>query len=141
MWAFAKAPLIIGTDLAAISQESLAILKNEALIGLNQDMLGNQANCMKGCDLGGSTSVYQAIVDQKYKLFMAVLIVNWDDATPTTVSYDFIEMGVASSATDNCQVTNLWTGETRKMRGGVQYTTDSIAPHGSAVLKVKCLPF
>lgn len=38
MWAFAKAPLIIGTDLSKISQESLDILKNEDLIGVNQDL-------------------------------------------------------------------------------------------------------
>jgi alpha-galactosidase len=35
LWAFARAPLIIGCDLATISDESLAVLKNEALISIN----------------------------------------------------------------------------------------------------------
>jgi alpha-galactosidase len=41
LWAFAKAPLIIGADLDSISQDSLAILKNQELININQDRLGN----------------------------------------------------------------------------------------------------
>jgi alpha-galactosidase len=40
LWAFAKAPLIIGADLNSISTESLAILKNKELIAINQDRLG-----------------------------------------------------------------------------------------------------
>jgi hypothetical protein len=35
LWAFAKAPLIMGCDLNTISRESLAILKNKALIAIN----------------------------------------------------------------------------------------------------------
>jgi len=37
MWAMAKAPLIIGTDLSTITQESLDILMNKHLISVNQD--------------------------------------------------------------------------------------------------------
>lgn len=51
MWAFAKAPLIIGADLSKIASDSLAILKNEQLIKLNQDSLGNQARCVQNCGL------------------------------------------------------------------------------------------
>ena len=40
LWAFAKAPLIIGCDLTTISDDSLAVLKNEALISINQDSKG-----------------------------------------------------------------------------------------------------
>jgi len=35
MWAFAKAPLIIGTDLKSIDDKYLNILKNEHLINVN----------------------------------------------------------------------------------------------------------
>jgi alpha-galactosidase len=44
LWAFAKAPLIIGCDLTTIEKDypdSLAILKNQMLIDINQDQLGN----------------------------------------------------------------------------------------------------
>jgi len=35
LWSFAKAPLIIGCDLVTVRPESLAILKNEGIIGIN----------------------------------------------------------------------------------------------------------
>lgn len=35
LWALAKAPLIIGCDLMTIRAESLAILKNKAIIEVN----------------------------------------------------------------------------------------------------------
>ena len=40
LWAFAKAPLIIGCDLSKISDSSLSILKNKNLIAVNQDTIG-----------------------------------------------------------------------------------------------------
>ncbi|KAG1843110.1 glycoside hydrolase family 27 protein [Suillus subalutaceus] len=36
-WALVKAPLLIGTNLATISQEMLSILKNQEIIAVNQD--------------------------------------------------------------------------------------------------------
>jgi len=35
LWTIAKAPLIMGTDLTALREESLKILKNEELIAIN----------------------------------------------------------------------------------------------------------
>lgn len=43
LWAFAKAPLIIGCDLSTISSDSLNVLKMEHFIAINQDLLGEQA--------------------------------------------------------------------------------------------------
>ncbi|KAH7324285.1 glycoside hydrolase superfamily [Stachybotrys elegans] len=40
LWAIAKSPLIIGADLNTIGDSSLTILKNKALIDINQDSLG-----------------------------------------------------------------------------------------------------
>jgi alpha-galactosidase len=40
LWAFAKAPLIIGCDLNSVKTSSLNILKNKNLIAINQDPLG-----------------------------------------------------------------------------------------------------
>ena len=40
LWAFAKAPLLIGCDLAKVSTDSLNILKSALLISINQDSLG-----------------------------------------------------------------------------------------------------
>jgi alpha-galactosidase len=43
IWAIAKSPLLIGTDLSKLKQSTLNILKNKALIAINQDSLGKAA--------------------------------------------------------------------------------------------------
>lgn len=43
MWCMLAAPLILGNDLSNMSQETLRILSNKEVIGINQDPLGNQA--------------------------------------------------------------------------------------------------
>mmetsp|Transcript_3634 Transcript_3634/g.2691 ORF Transcript_3634/g.2691 Transcript_3634/m.2691 type:complete len:224 (+) Transcript_3634:281-952(+) len=60
LWCFVKAPLIIGADLSTIKEESLAILKSEHLIKLNQDSLGVQAQCVLECQHGFGTEVWQS---------------------------------------------------------------------------------
>jgi Alpha galactosidase A/Alpha galactosidase C-terminal beta sandwich domain len=40
LWAISKSPLLIGTNLATISNASLAILLNKAVIAINQDSFG-----------------------------------------------------------------------------------------------------
>ena len=42
LWAIFAAPLYVSTDLRTISPDSLAILKNEKIIAVNQDPLGRQ---------------------------------------------------------------------------------------------------
>ncbi|URE35776.1 alpha-galactosidase [Musa troglodytarum] len=43
LWAASKAPLLIGCDVRNLSKETLAILGNEEVIAVNQDLLGVQA--------------------------------------------------------------------------------------------------
>lgn len=59
LWAFAKAPLIIGCDLNTISSDSLAILMNKNMIAINQNSKGKQAVCVYGCAEGLNYHVYQ----------------------------------------------------------------------------------
>lgn len=49
LWAFAKAPLIIGCDLNKIPDSSLAILQNKGMIAINQDYYGEQTQCAVNC--------------------------------------------------------------------------------------------
>lgn len=51
LWAIAKAPLIIGCDLTTVKQDSLAILMNEKLIAVNQDVNAKQAVCTINCSI------------------------------------------------------------------------------------------
>jgi len=43
MWSIMKAPLLLGNDLDAMDQETLALVKNPEIIAVNQDPLGIQA--------------------------------------------------------------------------------------------------
>ena len=43
LWAITKSTLILGTDVAKLSTEQLAIIGNKGVIAVNQDILGIQA--------------------------------------------------------------------------------------------------
>jgi len=144
LWAYSKAPLIIGCDLDNIAQSSLDILMNKNLIAINQDVLGKQATCVQGCDITAPATlhVYQSlvVVDESDGLHMAVLGVNWDDANPQTLTYDMVANGVAIGLADNCVITDLYTGDVANTNGSPQVWAD-IPAHGHFAKKIKCLPF
>jgi alpha-galactosidase len=39
LWAFAKAPLILGCDLSTLTQDQVDLVTNKELISINQDVL------------------------------------------------------------------------------------------------------
>ena len=144
LWAFAKAPLIIGANLSSISNESLAILKNQYLIDINQDDYGQQVECMIGC-LENSTETYHVYAGKfvnstTHEGSLVALSVNWDDVKNATVALDLVSNGFANAQTDKCTTTDLWTGETNDHYAVPQSFPD-IAPHGHVAKKIKCLPF
>ena len=53
LWCLMKSPLIIGADVPSLAKESLAILKNAALIAVNQDALGVQGTLVAAYDSAG----------------------------------------------------------------------------------------
>jgi len=114
LWAFAKAPLIIGCDLTTITSDQLKILKNKALIALNQDPLGEQAVCAMNCDYtppsNGNFQVYKVQLTKKDNY--GVLIINWDDQSPVDVKLNFHDIGISKFDTREvfCSMTDLWSG-------------------------------
>ena len=54
LWCLMKSPLIIGADVTTLAKESLAILKNAALIAVNQDSLGVQGTLVAAYDSAGT---------------------------------------------------------------------------------------
>jgi hypothetical protein len=124
LWALAKAPLLVGADLSTLSDESKAVLTNQHLIGINQDKLGNQAECVMNCDYSKPASaqqVWQSLVisDDVTGLEMALVAVNWDDATPFDFNLDLVALGIASKPQNNCTIKDLWTGDVTYTNGGV----------------------
>lgn len=50
-------------------------------------------------------------------------------------------MGLAWSDSDNCEVNDIWTGNTFKYNGGQVHNVANITAHSHSAFKVKCLPF
>jgi hypothetical protein len=143
LWAFAKAPLIIGCDLNTISAESLAILSNKNLIAINQDSKGVQAKCVYGCAEKLPYHVYQTQIYEVGKgAFNAFLAINWDDENEQTVSYDPVALGSAVSKSDNCKYIDLYDDTTPiTQKASVFNLPNPVAPHEHAAYKVQCLPW
>lgn len=60
LWAICKSPLILGMDLTKIPSSSLSIIKNKAIIAINQDSLGKAASTFtpKGQSAPSSSPLY-----------------------------------------------------------------------------------
>jgi len=99
LWAFAKAPLIMGCDLSVVSDESLAILMNANIIGVNQDPKSTQAICMLGCDYWSKLwRSPQAYVTTLTGGETVALIVNWYETIRPEFIFDMRDLGVIASS-------------------------------------------
>ena len=138
LWAFAKAPLIIGCDLTKVSAESLAILKAKELIKLNQDSLGQQMRCVQNCSWDSTITSYVSYQkDHEKDGYYGLLVVNWSDYYEHSTTVDLVKAGIAPSKEYMCYFIDLWTNE---QAGSARQRVNIIAvpPRGSVSLKVLC---
>lgn len=94
LWAISKAPLIITANLTTLPYDSQAILSNQWLINVNQDKLGQQANCTYNCQYNTAPTdtiqTFQAQIEETATggAYIVVVAVNWDDEQPAALAYD-----------------------------------------------------
>ncbi|KAJ7701385.1 glycoside hydrolase family 27 protein [Mycena rosella] len=122
-WAAVKSPLIISTNLSAISAQSLSILKNTRIIAVNQDALGksiafkrrytNDHDVWSGPLADGST---------------VAVVINWQ-TTSRSLTFNLADVGF-SSATATDLITGASLGKLT-----TSFTT-TLAAHGALVLKL-----
>ena len=79
LWALVKAPLIIGCDLTQMTADTSSILSNSEVIGISQDLLGQQGTCKLHCDWETDIVRPQIWTAQLSYGDIAVIAVNWDD--------------------------------------------------------------
>lgn len=147
MWAMLSAPLMIGSNIAAgvsganggqpspaggLSAQTLAMLENSAVIGIDQDPLGAQATPLSYGAEGEPTGSQAPGMGQVWVKPLAngnraVAFLNRGD-NPVTVQAS--AAGVGLPATTSYTVHNLWTGAVSTTSGGISATV----PAGSAVL-------
>lgn len=136
LWCIVKAPLILGCDLDKISKESFAIITNEELIAVNQDMLGMQGKCASGCGFWdfflGKPQVYSVLLSDGD---FAVIIVNWNPKAYGKFSFELSKIGVPRNA--EVHVRDLWNHSDYYGVVNGKISVDEIPAHGNYAFRLR----
>ena len=127
MWCIMSSPLMIGCNMKTIRDESLAIIKNEELIAINQDPLGMQARVIA---YSGNGIVLAKPLENKRGGIRAVALYNPSNE-PTAMRVDFKDLCLYGKVT----VRDLWKHEDLGLFQGGYETT--VPANGTVVLKIE----
>jgi hypothetical protein len=127
MWCILSSPLVLGNNMATMTQQTKDILTNTEVIAVNQDTTGLQARRIS-YNIAGY-QVWAKNLNGKHSKERAVVLFNRSSAA-ASMSVKWKELNLAGGAT----VRNLWThtdlGEMDSM------FTATIPSHGVVMLKV-----
>lgn len=124
LWCMMASPLLIGCDLTTIPERSLALLRNEELIALDQDPLAQQARVVQHRDGG---YVLTKDLGERRGLRRAVALYNpTDSALRIEIAAEELELG------GRIAVRDLVRREENGRRIG-----RTVAPHGTEILEVR----
>jgi alpha-galactosidase len=123
LWAIMAAPLIAGNDLRNASAATLAILKNQALIAINQDPLG-----VPGVQILND-GTRRVLAKRLSNGDVAVALFNQGNAA-TTVSTTAAAVGKSGSS---FSLRDLWTNAVTPTTGAI---SASVAAHGTVVFRI-----
>ncbi|MFI6290648.1 CBM35 domain-containing protein [Nonomuraea sp. NPDC050790] len=98
LWAMAASPLLLGSDLTALTPTDLAMLTNERLIAVNQDGVA--------ADRIVNSGVNQVWRKRESNGDYIVALFNTGTSGNSTVSVNWSQVGFSGAA----EVTNLWSG-------------------------------
>ena len=125
LWSLMKSPLLIGTDLRNIDDESLSYLTNTEVIAVNQDKMGVQGTKRK---TDGTNEVWAGPLEGGA---YAVVLVNRGTAT-ANVTASWSDFGLDPNK--EADVRDLWMmKDLGSMKGSVIATVPS---HGSVMYKI-----
>lgn len=127
MWCIMSSPLLVGCDLTAIPEASLALLKNRELIALDQDPLGLQAYVVQ--HEGGGYVLVKDIGQKRGKVRAVALYNPSDEACAFSVPLSDLELGGKVS------VRNLVRQENEgSLRDSLRY---EVLPHSVKILRLE----
>jgi len=134
VWAFMKSPILLGTDLAALSSEEIEIITNTELIAFHQDTIIGKPAFPFTSSNAVSTNPPQFYSGTSAK-GIHVFIVNTND-DPTAFRLDFVDIpGLKSS---RAMVHHMWTSTDL---GAFSTSFDiTLAAHDTAALLVIPVP-
>ncbi|MGP3981735.1 NPCBM/NEW2 domain-containing protein [Streptomyces sp. KR80] len=128
MWSVMAAPLLIGSDLRKVSQETFEILGNREVIAVDQDPLGKQGKVLSS--EGGRWVVAKEMTDGS----RAVALFN-ESATTQRISTTAKAVGLPEA--DAYTVRDLWKHETSNSAGTI---SASVPAHGTVLVRVAVDP-
>lgn len=124
LWALAPSPLMLGANLPDNDDRTLALLTNDEVLAIDQDLLGRAGRRVAKVN---STEVW---VKELADGSLAVGLFNrGSDPEPVTVTW--ADAGLSAKST----VRNLWTHQDLGAFDA-QYT-QTVSPHGAALLRVQ----
>ncbi|MGH3705463.1 MAG: glycoside hydrolase family 27 protein [Agromyces sp.] len=125
MWCMLAAPLFLGTSVAALSDEEVAVLTNPELIAIDQDPLGRQARRVVD---GDPVQVWvRELADGDH----AVAFFNPSDAA-AAVRAEFDELGITGAG--EYLGRDVWTGAESTLRDGLEA---DVPAYGTRVLRLR----
>ncbi len=124
LWAVAAAPLIIGSDVRALSQTSVDILTDPDVVAIDQDPAGVQA--VRVGPAGTTETWVKRLADGS----LAVVLLNRGD-TPQVLTAQASSLGLSGP---RFTVRNAWTHEVTESGGTL---SAAVAAHGAALLRVR----
>ncbi|MER5456170.1 ricin-type beta-trefoil lectin domain protein [Micromonospora sp. NPDC002389] len=123
LWSIMASPLIAGNDIRNANAATLAILRNQQLIAINQDPLGVQAVQVS------HDGTRRVLAKRLANGDVAVALLNQGSAT-TTVSTTAAAIGKSGSS---FTLRDAWTNGTSTSTGAI---SASVPAHGTAVFRV-----
>ena len=130
LWAAMAAPLIIGTDLRSISQDSAAIYAKPEVVAIDQDPLGQQAVAIAdGGRPAGSAGLWvlsKTLADDG----RAVVLFN-STAVSETISTTTEQLGLPVAA--EYSVNDVWSGAVSMTSGSLSAV---VAPHAAMMYRI-----
>jgi alpha-galactosidase len=124
LWSVAAAPLIIGSDVRSLSQETVEILKDPEVVAINQDPAGVQATRVGPA---GSTEVW---VKRLADGGRAVVLLNRGDQARTILT-TARDVGLRG---DRFSLLDAWSNQRTETQGPIRA---AVPAHGSALFRVE----
>ena len=132
LWAIAGAPLLIGTSVTDMSNETLEILTNGDILRVNQD-LGFEGKKIQGTVVEGNATtgweIWAKPLEDEHTVAIALL--NLDDNTNATITARFSAWGWNDTTTANAR--DLWSGKNRSGSVKGSLTVENVRPHEASM--------
>jgi alpha-galactosidase len=126
LWSMMSAPLILSSDVAKLSPESIAIVGNKALIAIDQDPLGQIATLVR------RTTETDVLFKRLKGGDDAVAVLNRGDS-PVKVDLQPADFGLTADSACRLDIQDLWSG---KQQSAISTVEADIAPHDTTIWRI-----